>query len=126
VRVLCDTHMHRKAPLLRAVAKCRLLPGRPASRSEIEACHSEELVDLVATASLEAGGGTRYFTPDTYANEHTATCAALAAGACADVAVAVYCGEARSGAAIVRSACFVTSDPVFRAFIHLQALHSSF
>ena len=83
-------------------AKCRLLPGRPATRAELEACHSEELVDLVATASLEADGGTRYFTPDTYANEHTATCAALSAGACADVAMAVYRGEARSGAAIVR------------------------
>ena len=60
-------------------------------------------MDLVESSSEETDG-TRYFTPDTYANEHTATCASLAAAACADVATAVFQGRARSGAAIVRCA----------------------
>ena len=84
-------------------ARCKLLPARQATRPEIEACHSPALVDLVETSSAEADG-TRYFTPDTYANRHTATCASLAAAACADVATAVFSGRARSGAAIVRCA----------------------
>ena len=83
-------------------ARCKLLPVRSATRREIEACHSADLVDLVESTSTETDGGTHYFTPDTYANQHTATCASLAAGACADVAVAVFRGQARSGAAIVR------------------------
>ena len=82
-------------------ARCKLLSARSATRAEIESCHSPALVELVESSSAEVDG-TRYFTPDTYANQHTATCASIAAAACADVATAVYSGRARSGAAIVR------------------------
>jgi histone deacetylase 6 len=39
---------------------------------------------------------------DTYINQHTLQCAALAAGSAAEVAVQVYQGEASCGAAIIR------------------------
>lgn len=42
-----------------------------------------------------------YFTPDTYANEHSALAARLAAGLCADLASAVISGGAKNGFALV-------------------------
>lgn len=42
-----------------------------------------------------------YFTPDTYANEHSAEAARLAAGLCADLASEIYCGRAKNGFALV-------------------------
>lgn len=39
---------------------------------------------------------------DTYINQHTLQCAALAAGSAAEVAVRVYQGEGPCGAAIIR------------------------
>ncbi|KAF8389799.1 hypothetical protein HHK36_024318 [Tetracentron sinense] len=43
-----------------------------------------------------------YFTPDTYANEHSACAARLAAGVCADLASAIMSGRAKNGFALVR------------------------
>ncbi|KAK4350002.1 hypothetical protein RND71_029315 [Anisodus tanguticus] len=43
-----------------------------------------------------------YFTPDTYANEHSACAVRLAAGLCADLASAIYSGRVKNGFALVR------------------------
>ncbi|CAN1245205.1 Histone deacetylase 15 [Linum grandiflorum] len=43
-----------------------------------------------------------YFTPDTYANEHSARAARLAAGLCADLASAIFSGRAKNGFALIR------------------------
>ncbi|KAH9609548.1 hypothetical protein KSS87_001349 [Heliosperma pusillum] len=43
-----------------------------------------------------------YFTPDTYANEHSAQAARLAAGLCADLAAEIFSGRAKNGFALVR------------------------
>jgi len=42
-----------------------------------------------------------YFTPDTYANQHSALAARLAAGLCADLASAIVSGRAKNGFALV-------------------------
>lgn len=42
-----------------------------------------------------------YFTADTYANEHSARAARLAAGLCADLASAIVSGRAKNGFALV-------------------------
>lgn len=43
-----------------------------------------------------------YFTPDTYANQYSATAARLAAGLCFDLAAAIWSGSAKNGFALVR------------------------
>eukprot|EP01018_Ginkgo_biloba_P017007 Gb_27929 [translate_table: standard] len=43
-----------------------------------------------------------YFTPDTYANDHSALAARLAAGLCADLATSIMKGQAQNGFALVR------------------------
>lgn len=42
-----------------------------------------------------------YFSPDTYANEHSAQAARLAAGICADLATNIMSGRANNGFALV-------------------------
>lgn len=42
-----------------------------------------------------------YFTPDTYANEHSAHAARLAAGLCADLTKEIVSGRAKNGFALV-------------------------
>lgn len=42
-----------------------------------------------------------YFTPDTYANEHSAQTARIAAGLCADLASEIFSGRAKNGFALV-------------------------
>ena len=42
-----------------------------------------------------------YFTSDTYANEHSACAARLAAGLCADLASAIFSGRVKNGFALV-------------------------
>lgn len=42
-----------------------------------------------------------YFTPDTYANEHSAQAARLAAGLCAELASEIFSGRAKNGFALV-------------------------
>lgn len=46
-----------------------------------------------------------YFTPDTYANEHSARAARLAAGLCADLASTILSGRAKNGFALVWVIC---------------------
>lgn len=49
-----------------------------------------------------------YFTPDTYANEHSACAARLAAGLCADLASTIFSGRVKNGFAMVcLIACYV-------------------
>ncbi|KAK9091138.1 hypothetical protein Sjap_024315 [Stephania japonica] len=43
-----------------------------------------------------------YFTPDTYANEHSACAARIAAGLCADLSKTILSGKAKNGFALVR------------------------
>ncbi|KAL9269987.1 Histone deacetylase 15-like protein [Drosera capensis] len=43
-----------------------------------------------------------YFTPDTYANKHSAQAARLAAGLCADLTSEIYNGRAKNGFALIR------------------------
>ncbi|KAF7135229.1 hypothetical protein RHSIM_Rhsim08G0136600 [Rhododendron simsii] len=59
----------------------------------LEHIHSVEL-----TSQLLAS----YFTPDTYANEHSARAARLAAGLCVDLASEIFSGHAKNGFALVR------------------------
>lgn len=42
-----------------------------------------------------------YFTSDTYANEHSACAARIAAGLCADLASSIVCGRTKNGFALV-------------------------
>jgi len=109
-----STHPERpdrvKAVMSRLVStqlqsSCRCLPGREATRAEIESCHTSSMVDFIDSTtehSRLAGGRTMHLKSDTYVNEYTAMCARLSAGACVDVAEAVARGEARAGAAICR------------------------
>ncbi|KAG5536248.1 hypothetical protein RHGRI_023883 [Rhododendron griersonianum] len=61
--------------------------------------HSLEHIQSVElTSQLLAS----YFTPDTYANEHSARAARLAAGLCADLASEILSGHAKNGFALVR------------------------
>ncbi|CAK9146959.1 unnamed protein product, partial [Ilex paraguariensis] len=64
-----------------------------------DAVHSSENIeDVELTSRIFAS----YFTPDTYANEHSACAARLAAGLCADLASAICTGHAKNGFALVR------------------------
>ena len=75
--------------------RCRPIPCREATSSELQTCHALHLVHSVARKSAEAAGvageppALAYFTQDTYVNAHTNNCARLAAGSCIDVATAV-------------------------------------
>ena len=76
--------------------QCQRLPVREATVAEVTACHGPGHMGRVAAkASMAAadamtgGPGRTHFSPDTYLNQHTLLCARLAAGACADTAVAV-------------------------------------
>ncbi|KAI8463818.1 MAG: hypothetical protein J3K34DRAFT_388866, partial [Monoraphidium minutum] len=86
-------------------ARCRRVAARPARDAEILAVHTaEHLTRLRAAADWPPGAlhASRWLPADTYANEHTFGAALLAAGAAAEVAVAVARGEACGGAAIIR------------------------
>ena len=76
--------------------QCLPLLVREATAAEIAACHGPHQMTRVANktalaaADAMAGGpGRANFSEDTYVNQHTLLCARLAAGACADVAIAV-------------------------------------
>lgn len=43
-----------------------------------------------------------YFTADTYANEHSARAARLAAGLCADLATSIFSGRVKNGFALIQ------------------------
>lgn len=61
--------------------------------------HSSEHIESVEVTSKLMSS---YFTSDTYANEHSACAARLAAGLCADLASAIVSGRAKNGFALVR------------------------
>ncbi|XP_044477246.1 histone deacetylase 15 isoform X2 [Mangifera indica] len=79
--------------------RCYPIPAREITREELKMVHSMEQIEAVElTSHIYAS----YFTPDTYANEHSARAARLAAGLCADLASAVFSGRAKNGFALVR------------------------
>lgn len=79
--------------------RCFPVPAREITKEELHRVHSSEHVDFVdLTSHLFAS----YFTPDTYANEHSALAARLAAGLCADLASEIFSGRAKNGFALIR------------------------
>ncbi|KAL5544718.1 hypothetical protein UlMin_008502 [Ulmus minor] len=79
--------------------KCYPINAREITKEELRKVHSLEHVEAVdLTSNLLSS----YFTSDTYANEHSAHAARLAAGLCADLASAIYSGRAKNGFALVR------------------------
>ncbi|KAK8537059.1 hypothetical protein V6N13_042010 [Hibiscus sabdariffa] len=105
------SHPHPERPdRLRAIAaslaaagifpgKCCPIPAREITLEELKMVHSSE---HIAAVDLTAQMFSSYFTPDTYANEHSAHAARLAAGLCADLASAIFSGRIKNGFALVR------------------------
>eukprot|EP01018_Ginkgo_biloba_P033531 Gb_19579 [translate_table: standard] len=105
------SHPHPERPdRLRAIAaslaaaglfpgKCFPIPVREVTCQELEMIHSMEHVSAVELTSCRMSS---YFTPDTYANKHSALAARLAAGLCADLATTIMRGQAQNGFALVR------------------------
>ncbi|KAG8476232.1 hypothetical protein CXB51_033045 [Gossypium anomalum] len=105
------SHPHPERPdRLRAIAaslsaagifpgKCCPIPAREITLEELQMVHSSEHIEVV---ELTRQMFSSYFTPDTYANEHSAHAARLAAGLCADLASAIFSGRVRNGFALVR------------------------
>ncbi|GMI99538.1 histone deacetylase 15 [Hibiscus trionum] len=105
------SHPHPERPdRLRAIAaslaaagifpgKCCPIPAREITPEELKMAHSSE---HIAAVDLTAQMFSSYFTPDTYANEHSAQAARLAAGLCADLASAIFSGRIQNGFALVR------------------------
>ncbi|XP_043716408.1 histone deacetylase 15 isoform X2 [Telopea speciosissima] len=105
------SHPHPERPdRLRAIAaslasagifpgRCISIPAREISREELQPVHSLEHIEAVDLTSRMLSS---YFTPDTYANEHSASAARLAAGLCADIASTIMTGNAKNGFALVR------------------------
>ncbi|KAK1320782.1 Histone deacetylase 15 [Acorus calamus] len=79
--------------------KCFLIPPREITQEELMRVHSLDHVESVQYTSRLLSS---YFTPDTYANEHSACAARLAAGLCADLASAIMSGKVKNGFALVR------------------------
>ncbi|KAK1562315.1 hypothetical protein Q3G72_009946 [Acer saccharum] len=105
------SHPHPERPdRLRAIAaslatagifpgRCYPISAREITREELKMIHSAEQIEAVElTSRIHAS----YFTADTYANEHSACAARLAAGLCADLASAIFSGRAKNGFALVR------------------------
>ncbi|KAJ4961306.1 hypothetical protein NE237_021216 [Protea cynaroides] len=105
------SHPHPERPdRLRAIAaslatagifpgRCISIPAREISQEELQPVHSLEHIEAVDLTSRMLSS---YFTPDTYANEHSACAARLAAGLCADLATEIMTGNAKNGFALVR------------------------
>ncbi|KAL3529320.1 hypothetical protein ACH5RR_008642, partial [Cinchona calisaya] len=105
------SHPHPERPdRLRAIAaslatagifpgRCYPILAREITQEELLMIHSTENVETVELTSRMLAS---YFTPDTYANQHSALAARLAAGLCADLATAVFSGRAKNGFALVR------------------------
>ncbi|XP_048329333.2 histone deacetylase 15 [Ziziphus jujuba] len=105
------SHPHPERPdRLRAIAaslatagifpgKCFPITAREITKEELQMVHSSEHVEAVELTSHLLSS---YFTPDTYANEHSACSARLAAGLCADLASAIVSGHTKNGFALVR------------------------
>nr|ASU54226.1 histone deacetylase [Hevea brasiliensis] len=119
VHIEMKSHPHPERPdRLRAIAaslatagifpgRCYPIPAREITQQELQMVsghiffqvHSLEHVQAVELTSRIFSS---YFTPDTYANEHSACAARLAAGLCADLASAIFSGPAKNGFALVR------------------------
>ncbi|KDP20091.1 hypothetical protein JCGZ_05860 [Jatropha curcas] len=109
--VQMKSHPHPERPdRLRAIAaslatagifpgKCYPISAREITQEELQMVHSLEHIQSVELTSHIFSS---YFTPDTYANEHSALAARLAAGLCADLASAILSGRAKNGFALVR------------------------
>ncbi|GFS40749.1 histone deacetylase 15 [Actinidia rufa] len=105
------SHPHPERPnRLRAIAaslatagifpgRCVPISAREITQDELQMVHSLEHIESVDLTSHVLAS---YFTPDTYANEHSALAARLAAGLCADLASAILSGRAKNGFALVR------------------------
>lgn len=105
------SHPHPERPdRLRAIAaslatagifpgRCYPIAAREITQQELQMVHSlEHIEDVEHTSNMLSS----YFTPDTYANEHSARAARLAAGLCADLASAIFSGRVKNGFALVR------------------------
>ncbi|PKU64419.1 histone deacetylase 15 [Dendrobium catenatum] len=79
--------------------KCTLIPAREIQLEELQKVHSSDHIEAVQQSSCLLSS---YFTPDTYANQHSALAARLAAGLCADLAIFIMSGKTSNGFALVR------------------------
>uniref|UniRef100_A0A2P2L5R8 histone deacetylase n=1 Tax=Rhizophora mucronata TaxID=61149 RepID=A0A2P2L5R8_RHIMU len=105
------SHLHPERPdrlqaIAASLATAGIFPGRCFPISAREITHEElqmvHSLEHIQTVELTSHIFSSYFTPDTYANEHSACAARLAAGLCADLASAIYSGCAKNGFALVR------------------------
>lgn len=109
--VQMKSHPHpERSDRLRAIAaslataglfpgRCYPVSAREITREELQMVHSlEHIQDVELTSHIFSS----YFTPDTYANEHSACAARLAAGLCADLASTIFSGRVKNGFAMVR------------------------
>eukprot|EP00878_Enallax_costatus_P001106 GHUV01001243.1.p1 GENE.GHUV01001243.1~~GHUV01001243.1.p1 ORF type:complete len:446 (+),score=139.99 GHUV01001243.1:316-1653(+) len=81
--------------------QCQRVAARTATRQELLRVHTQEhlqRLQLFCSGTVPAVS----IPSDTYINQHTLRCAALAAGSAAEVACRVVRGEATRGAAIIR------------------------
>ncbi|XP_028753868.1 histone deacetylase 15 isoform X3 [Neltuma alba] len=109
--VQMKTHPHPERPdRLKAIAasfatagifpgRCYPISAREITLEELQSVHSLEHIESVEVTNQMISS---YFTPDTYANEHSARAARLAAGLCSDLASAIVSGRAKNGFALVR------------------------
>ncbi|KAL1554794.1 Histone deacetylase 15, variant 3 [Salvia divinorum] len=109
--VVMKSHPHPERPdRIRAIAaslatkgifpgRCHQISAREITQAELLKVHSVENVEAVEITSRVFSS---YFTPDTYANQYSATAARLAAGLCFDLASAIWSGRAKNGFALVR------------------------
>ncbi|XP_021761269.1 histone deacetylase 15-like isoform X2 [Chenopodium quinoa] len=79
--------------------KCRPIGAREITKEELLKVHTMEHINAVDVTEKMLSS---YFTPDTYANEHSAQAARLAAGLCADLASEIFSGRAKNGFALIR------------------------
>lgn len=97
------THAPAPPPLhaLLPADSCTRVPARTATTTELLRVHTADHLQrlrLFCSGTVPA----TIIPSDTYINQHTLHCAALAAGSAADAAVRVVRGEAACGAAIIR------------------------
>ncbi|XWS37678.1 hypothetical protein CRYUN_Cryun19dG0065800 [Craigia yunnanensis] len=79
--------------------KCCPISAREITQEELQMVHSLEHIEAVELTSQIFSS---YFTPHTYAIEHSAHAARSAAGLSADLASAIFSGRVRNGFALVR------------------------
>ncbi|KAG8379373.1 hypothetical protein BUALT_Bualt07G0081800 [Buddleja alternifolia] len=98
--------------------RCCSISAREITREELQMVRLGDGVSFMSTpsrilkllnlqATLSPANGCEYdlvyyFTPDTYANQHSARAARLAAGLCFDLATAICSGSSKNGFALVR------------------------